>query len=493
MNPTEVLTHWVKENSKLLVAVVLIGVFSYGFSLVNYTFGIDEDSAFAWGPKGFFIHHAMLNRWAMLAYYYLLLPGVFYPFIGNVLGIVFISLAYCLFISNHAELTFSQKLLFCGLAISLPTYGTMFYFSFMVAQVSCSAALLVFAYLLTIKGHTLCTKWLIPILFCSFALFTYQSLLYIFPGLFLIDCLLGKFSIDERSSYRILWRILCICCVSLLCYVVGSKMLHLITGIPQSQYGESVAVYLHRPFLDSLKVLSGWLSAIFKSTLLSSFLFLPIPLGILLLRGKPHGRYALLLLLLVVYFFFPFLGLGLTLPLRSWFFAPFVYAALFLSAFVLLSQKYKIIFLIFSLWIICFNSSINARSALLDSFAEKRDQLIASRIFNEVSDVAPKYLKDAKHSLVIGTVKLNRILPKVADRGNEIYGASFFSWCGEYIRIYRYLSIFGVELPPTINASPRAKEIKSLPAVRDMPAYPAKGFVQVVDDVLVIKLADQKN
>lgn len=491
MNSTEVITSWLKENHKLWMWVFLIGLFSYGFSVFNYNFGIDEDSAFAWGPKGFFVHHAMLNRWAMFAYYYVVLPGVFYPFIGNVLAILFISLSYCMFISKHPSLSLAQKLLFGGIAISLPPFGTMLEFSFMAAQVSCSAALIIFGYLLTIKGNTLWTKWLLPILLCTFAIFTYQSLLYIFPGVFFIDCLLGKFCIAKKSSCRILGRIIFICGVSLGCYVVGSKILHLITGIPQNHYGESVAVYLHRPLLESLRFLCGWLATAFKSTLLSPFWFLPVPLGILLLWGKPRWRYMVLLLLLIGYFFFPFLGLGLTLPIRSWFFAPFVYAALFLSASLVIPHKFRILFFIFSLWIVCFNSSINARSALLDDFSVKRDQLIASRIYNEVSDIAPKYLKDTKESLIIGTVKLPRILPKVSAGGGEIYGASFFSWCGEYIRIYRYLSIFGVELPPTINASPKAKMVKSLPAVRDMPAYPAKGFVKVVDEVLVIKLASQ--
>ncbi len=428
----------------------------------------------------------------MFAYYYALLPGVFYPFIGNILALFFISLAYCLFISNHQSLTFSQKLLFCGIAISLPTFGAMFEFSFMVAQVSCSAALVVVAYLFTINGNTLVTKWVLPIILCTFATFTYQSLLYIFPGLFFIDCLLGKFDIAKKSSFRIFCRIIFLCGISLLCYVSISQLLHLITGIPQSQYGESVAVYLHNSFVKAFKILCKELKSKFDSTLLSPFWFLPIPIALILLCAKPRLRYAFSLCLVIGYFFFPYLGLGLALPIRSWFFAPFIYAALFLAACLQAPHKFRILFFIFSIWIVCFNSSINARSSLLDNFSEKRDQLIASRIYNELCVEAPQSLKNAKRSLIIiGKFKLEGILPNISNGDREIYGASFFSWNSEPQRIYHYLKIFGVKLPPSINGSPRAEKITSLAMVRDMPAYPARGFIRMVDDVLVIKLADE--
>ena len=356
---------------------------------------------------------------------------------------------------------------------------------------SCSAALVVFAYLLTINGNALLTKLIIPIILCIFATLTYQSLLYIFPGLWFIDCILGKFDIEKTLSYKIFGRIVFICIISIICYAAGCMLLHLITGIHQSHYGEHVAVYFHKSFVASFLSLYSWLLKIFNGTLLSSFLFLPIPMGIIIIYGKPRLRYIFLLLLITGYFFFPFFGLGLTLPIRAWFFVPFIFSAIFLSAYINIHRKFRIFFVIFSAWIICFNSSINARFALLDNFSGKRDQLIASRIYNELSDVVPNYSKDITHSLITGTVKLSRILPKINDARSEVYGASFFSWCGEYRRIYEYLKIFGVDLPPTINSTPQAGRIKSLAVVKNMPVYPAKGFVKVVDDVLVIKLSDQ--
>ena len=488
---TLTLSSWVRENYKLLLSVFLIGLFSYGFAVFNYNFGIDEDTAFWEGPRIFLTGHATINRWAMFVYYYVLLPGVFYPFIGNILAIFFISLSYCLFISNHSSLSFFQRLLFCGIAISLPTFGTMFEFSFMVAQVSCSITLIVFAYLFTINGNTLLEKWIVPLMLCTFATFTYQSLLYIIIGLFIIDCLLGKFNITEKSSYRIFCRIIFICILSITCYVGGSILLHLITGIPQSAYGLSTALFLHKSIVNSFISVYRFMIDKFHSTLLLSFLFLPIPIGVIIFFGRPHSRYLLSLSLVIGYFFFPFFGLGLVLPIRSWFFAPFIFAAVFLLAYLKAQHKVKILFLIFSIWIICFNSSINARSALLDSFSGKRDQLIASRIYNELYDVDEKYLKDAKLSLIIGTIKLNRILPALSDGEREIYGASFFSWCGEHWRIYRYLGILGVQLPPSLNLTSKEAKIKSLAIVKDMPAYPARGFIKVVDDVLIIKLSNQ--
>lgn len=469
----------------------LIGVFSYGFAVFNYNFGIDEDTAFGLGPKILITSHATINRWAMYAYYYVLLPGVFYPFIGNILAIFFVSLAYCMFISNHPRLSFSQKLLFCGLAISLPTFGTMLEFSFMVAQVSCSIALVVFAYLLTVNGNTLLTKWIMPIILCAFVAFTYQSLIYIFPGLFFIDCLLGEFNILKKGSYRLFCRIIVICVISLICYVVGSKILHLITGIPQSSYGENIALYLHRPLKESILIIYRWLGNWFNGALLKSFLFLALPIAIIILCGKPRLPYALSLFLIIGYFFFPFFGLGLRLPIRSWFFAPFIFAAIFLSAYITIDHRFKILFLIFSIWIVCLNSSINTKFALSDYFSEKRDQLVTSRIYNELYDTEPEYSKTTKRSIIIGTVDFKPLLPAVVDKIKETYGSSFFSWRGEHGRVYSYLNIFGVVLPPTINSTPEAQKIQSLPLVKDMPAYPAKGFIKVVDDVLVIKLSAQ--
>ncbi|MDE7371263.1 MAG: glucosyltransferase domain-containing protein, partial [Desulfovibrio sp.] len=245
------LSRWLSENYKLLVSVFLIGLFAYGFSVVNYSFLLDHDSAFIRNGPDFVINHARINRWAMIVYYYLLLPGVFYPFIGNILALFFVSLAYCMFITNHPSLSFSQKLLFCGIAVSLPTFGPMFNFSFMVAQVSCSISFVVFAYLLTINGNTFLTRCILPILLCSFATFTYQSLIYIFPGLFLIDCLLNKFNMGKKSTYRVFLRVVVICIISLICYVGGSELLHLITGISQHQHPAGKSIYLRKPIIES--------------------------------------------------------------------------------------------------------------------------------------------------------------------------------------------------------------------------------------------------
>lgn len=402
-----------------------------------------------------------------------------------------ISHIFCLLIVLHVYIKsfiiiISQKLLFCGIAISLPTFGAMLGFDFMVAQVSCSISLVIFAYLLTIDGKTLFTKWILPIILCSFATFTYQSLLYIFPGLFLIDCLLDKFNIAKKSSYRILGRIVGICIISLVCYVGGSLLLHLITGIPKHRHG--VWMYLSKSVEDGFIFMYRWVVLRFNSTLLSSFLFLPIPFGIILLCGKHRLRHAILIFFIICYFLFPFLGLGIALPMRAWFFVPFIYAAIFLCAYINTPLRLRIFFFIFSIWIVCYNSSINARFALLDNITERCDQLIASRVYNEIYDMPKKYLKSTKGCLIIGGVILKRILPKISDSDRDAYGVSLFSWG----RAYNYLSIFGVNLPPMINSPSEVDRIKSQKIVQDMPEYPEKGFVRIVDDVLVIKLSNYK-
>lgn len=89
-----------KKNIRLCVCIFLIGIFSYGFEICNFSLGIDEEAAFGVGAKNFIAGHASINRWAMFPYYYLLLPGVFYPFTGSVIALFSLSLSLRLYFQS---------------------------------------------------------------------------------------------------------------------------------------------------------------------------------------------------------------------------------------------------------------------------------------------------------------------------------------------------------------------------------------------------------
>lgn len=382
-----------------------------------------------------------------------------------------------------------MKVLFGGLAISFPIFGHMLAFSFMIAQVSCSAALTIFSYLLAVHGKNIFTRWVLPVLLCAFSLFTYQSLIYIIPALYFTDLLIGDGPLFAKSNFAYLPRLILICCSAIAAYFVGSHFLHIITGIPKSGYLETMAIYLREPFMIALKDIAAYLKALLRSEHLSALNFICVPVAILLASGKYRLSRLIILLAIMIYSLLPFFGLGLLLPMRAWWFVPVLFAGIFCAAITRLKKGARIAFFAFGIWIILFNSSINTRLSMLDYFAAQRDQLIASRIYNELCDISPNYLHNVRKSVVLGTIKMDNPLPKVMDGVREVHGGSFFSWFGEVGRVYSYLDCLGVQLPPSVNSTNAYREIISLDSVRQMPYYPEKGFIRIVGDVLVIKLA----
>lgn len=477
-----------KDVYRLWICIFLVGIFSYGFSIFNFNLGIDTEFVLSGGIHDYLISFSTINRWAMWIYYYLLLPGVFFPYIGGIIALTALSFAYSIYASNHKSLDFSARLIFGALAISFPTFGMMLYFGFMIAQVSCSAALTIFAYLLARDGKTIVTGYVLPIVFSTFGLFTYQSLLLIVPALYLIDALLIDAPLLARSRYEPIPRLVIMCLSSIIIYYSGSELLHIITGILQSNYSENFSVWSSHGIIDGLASVYNHLVFRLNSTAMAPTWLVIIPVFIIVLSSKYKVVNIVILFFIVLFVLFPFFGMGILLPIRAWFFVPIIFAGCFVGAFKQLHSRSRFIFILLCFITLCFNSSINTKLMLADSLANQRDQIIAERIYNSIYDIAGGQLHQIKNSLVISTVDLDPVLPKIVYRIQEGPGASFFSWGKETSRIRAYMCVLGIPLPPTLTDTNKEQQIRSMENVRNMPTYPEKGFVQVVGDVLVVKM-----
>lgn len=140
-------------NCNLILIIFSCGLCAYGYELTHGDMTIDEEihwdtstNALAWQGR--------LGRWALYAYAKLLLPGLQFPFTSCLFSILFLSIAYALWLNSHKHSSFWSKAVFGCLAISFPTFGHMLSFSFMTAQVSFSCALTIAAYLLLFNQST---------------------------------------------------------------------------------------------------------------------------------------------------------------------------------------------------------------------------------------------------------------------------------------------------------------------------------------------------
>lgn len=477
----------------LWASIFLIGLFTYGFCIFNFHLGIDMDYAFMGGVDSNLVVQARYGRWAMWAYYYFLLPGVYFPFTGSIIALVALSFSYSIYASSHKNLTFSTRLIFGALAISFPTFGAMLYFGFQIAQVSCSAGIAIIAYLLARDGKTSVTKYVLPIILCAFSVFTYQSLILIIPALYLIDALLSDAPLLKKSRYVLLARLFIICLISIVVYYFCSRILYAISGISKSSYSDNFNIWTNQSLLE------GWISVyhfiIYRINLsyMTTIWFALIPIIVLFVASKRKLTNIIITVSIIFFMLFPFFCLGIALPVRSWFFAPIIFAGLFMAAIKKSSFKSQIVFTIVCFMIVCFNSSINAKLTIADSLASERDQIIAARIYDSIHDLEIDQLETVKASLIISTPNLEPILPKVLNGLQECYGGSFFAWFKQTSRIYSYMRMLGISLPPALSDPGRVQQIRAMEYVQNMRAYPDKGFVQVVDGVLIVKMNSDMN
>lgn len=477
------------QNYKFVFLVFFAGYFAYGYEMGQLNFGIDEeynwtdlDACYQWYGK--------IGRWMLIAYDQMFLHWAHYPFISGFLALFMFSVAYAAWLGTHKDASFTAKLLFGSLAISFPTFGHMLMFSYQIAFVAASSALVIFAYLLAVKTNNFIYKYVISTIFLALALLTYQSLIIIFFALFFIDNFFNIFRFDfiKKSLLIVFLAIL-----SVALYLISDNVLKFIYNVDATDYLSYHFVWGNGNFEIIYANMKKFLAELLSGDIYTFTVFpiLVIPAIILLLTCKNRMEIVASLILLYLFSVALFVLFGTHLPSRIFIYLPILYSGLFYLAYKITNIIGKYVVVITSLYIVITNASINTQLSMQTTFANLRDQIVTGRVVNEIYDNAPNYMALGKKTLICGAVAEK--IPKVPSPGfaigPEAYGASFWAWDGgSPWRIKSYLYALGIPLPEIIDAG-QGKAIMEKEDFKKMPNYPDSGFVRLFDDVLVIKLS----
>jgi hypothetical protein len=440
----------------------------------------------AWANQG---------RWGMLVYRKLLLPGIEYPFISCAVGLFFLSLAYTLWASFHEDATPAGKLIFGCLAISFPTFAHVQQFSFMGAFIACSVFLTFCAYLLSSRANTVFAKYVLPVFLLTFVASTHQSVIYIFFAPFLVDILIA--SIKGRLSIRGVCIDFCkmmfIATLAIVLYFVADRILKYVFSVESSGYVEGQLLWGHLSFTRMLINVFSAAGRFFQGKEFS-YMLVPlaaIPVLCVLAASKRKILTAFGILVILAYCIFYHVVFGQWQPSRSMMFLPVIWGGLFYAAFVSIRPVGKTILLLVAIFSVLFHASIITQLYMTDTFARQRDMLITTRIMENIYDVAPDFASQKIPVAFIGRIANTQdSFFSPADR--EVFGGSFWQWGrgnSTRIRMRAYLLHMGV---PAFNelSQQKAERLAGSEDVLGMPAWPAQGFVQMHDGVLVVKLSN---
>ena len=487
---------FLKNNSVTICMVALIALAAYGYELFNINLTIDEELAAlrteinpGFIPSG---------RWGLFVLTKLLLPKQVIPFVPLALTLLFhllslLLLLDCLGVRNQAD-----KIFITALAILWSGLVFIYSFSFINFAVGFGFLCISLSLYLLIKGKGAGKFWAaIPI---AFVISIYQPLLQPLVMVFLLYPLYHWR--EERHNFlRFLLNVLLALGIGFVLYY-GIQQLFLFA------FNTSTSTYVSH-FFDFANLFAniGWylqkLARLFYNVMVGDSSFygitvraLPIFLfvaGLIILIGEFKKRertsyYLLFLVLLAIFTIMPFIGGILTkgyIPYRSLLGVPMFLVGWAALAFKNAGQRSRwLLSILAALTLFQFASSTNHLFAS-SAFAYEEDKILATQLIQRIEDekentgvVSPVYLEMVGYVQRPSTPLVSRI---------ENIGASFFGWDGGRTnRVTNFLRILGYT---SVDALPLERRSAYVDQGITMPVWPAKGSVQVVRDVVLVKFS----
>ena len=487
---------FLKNNSVTICMVALIALAAYGYELFNINLTIDEELAAlrteinpGFIPSG---------RWGLFVLTKLLLPKQVIPFVPLALTLLFhllslLLLLDCLGVRNQADKIFIT-------ALAILWSGLVFIYSFSPINFSIGFGFLCISlslYLL-LKGKGAGKLWAaIPI---AFVISIYQPLLQPLVMVFLLYPLYHWR--EERHNFlRFLLN-------ALLALGIGFVLYYGIQQLFLFAFNTSTSTYVTHYFdFANLFANIGWylqkLARLFYNVMVGDSSFygitvraLPIFLfvaGLIILIGEFKKRertsyYLLFLVLLAIFTIMPFIGGILTkgyIPYRSLLGVPMFLVGWAALAFKNAGQRSRwLLSILAALTLFQFASSTNHLFAS-SAFAYEEDKILATQLIQRIEDekenagvVSPVYLEMVGYVQRPSTPLVSRI---------ENIGASFFGWDGGHTsRVTNFLHILGYT---SLDPLPFERRSAYVDQGITMPVWPAKGSVQVVGDVVLVKFS----
>ena len=497
---------FLRNELPLVLFCLFCTLLTYSPKLRYYSIGIDTERMIA-DPEGTLSWWLSLNRYGLVFLKRILPYGTtIYPVFVNILTylLFFFSIILICYLVWRTKKVSSKSIFFVSslLAITTPTIIEQTNFILQSIEVQIAVIFQILAIILIqIATETTSKKrfffLFIAILSSCFSFSVYQSLLVSF-------CILAMTSVYFKTTSETTFLdyikktipYIAVLLISFILYLAINEAVHQLFQVVNVGYISYDFYFMKVPFRQYLLETKN----LMKNTLFStenkfflwipSFYLIPFALSILVNKKNTLQRKISLFVTLGVLFIgiaFLILTLGWAGPIRSYY--PTICFALFFVSIATFNEIDSHIIkkglLLITIFLSLFQGLFTYRLGQTTNIIYQEEVKTLNTIEKEVASLNLSMSK--KYQLVTyGGIDFSYLDVK---RG-EIIGTSFFNYDTGFIignsqRIADFLVSEGVQVG-FINNAQKYKELA--PIAADMPSYPNKGFIKVLDNYLIIKL-----
>ncbi len=482
------------KNTDVTVYFVLalVALLSYGYEIFNFHLTIDEEMR--GNQAGMWFDWISQGRWGMALANYFLVPNpivpstsIFLGVFGSILGIL--ALIKSWFNMDRLGLTGVS-----ALAISIPTLPFSFTYSTLAYGVGCGFIVLAIANWLALQKSV--RSIILACLLAGFVIGIYQTFVFAVAMLALMQ--VSRFSSETKSRIFVSLKYPTLFILgSIVSYVLINIIVLKVMHVDFKYVGQFVDIhgFLQDPvtrFVDSFgrcieiiglhPIYFGIRSMWFGIIVLASLVL--VTAYPLFRRNFWTFAWMVVIILCIIFLtvFADAIAVG-GAPLRSVIYIPVGIAIIVACAYMESGKIGKLILISLCGLAVIGNSQVNNHLFASSASAEFRDRMLAVSIINEVRRLKPDNTSILKVE-VIGNLKwpITGIQSK-----SETFGASFFEWDGgNRSRVAAYLGLNGLA---TVAASD-VDRVQVYAIGKTMPSWPRAGWIQVTDDILILKFGD---
>lgn len=487
--------NWLRQNKLLLAALISVTAVTYGFELFNLNITIDDEmSMLKAGPDLILV---AIDRWAAYLLSALFLPYPALPVVSLAFSLLFHVLGAVLLCDAWEVRPLPERIITGGILISFPSWAYLYSFAPIAPFMGpglflCAASLAIFAR--SQRG-----LWLFAALPAGAALGIYLNFLPLLVTVYAIYFAAQVLQGEESGGLPV--RMLVTLLLAIGFHLLVNQLTLQALSVQRWDYTEGYLGGLGRLFTDLSTIVHSTLSLSAKiysgdvQVYGVSVYFLPIltiaatikiaTSALSSLRGAPHKQLLVIALvaLIILVNFFAFSALsrgryrllaGVSATIAG------IYALSTLQA--RLSAR-LVLFVLGGLVIFQFAQATNRWSA--SSYLSMQvDRALATRVIAAIErklsqQAAPAELK---HLEVVGGYRRppSYAIFSKADVSND----SLFHRGPRSTRVAALLNLLGF---PKLTEMPPEKRLSLVSYALQMPAWPADGSVEVIDDTVIIK------
>lgn len=497
---------FIGKHTRLLSILLLAGVMAYGYELFSFTLKIDsENHAAFYGPQLAWLSQ---GRWGMYVLSALLMPDAVMPFIPVLIAIAGCATGAMFFVLSLSDKRSIADYLAGAIAIACPVIYFAMYFTTLGYGAGIAFAVSSLGIYL-LKQGSLKADVMAALCF-TFGIGIYQAVL---PLVATIFCLVMVASLIEVSgiSFQHIFKQFVRFVITVLVATGVSQFIGIImikaTKVPiDSQYLSQFIQFQANSDYLATALQATWTAGVgYYTGGKDYYLFDLVSLKLLFIFSLIvtaariiHIRNTWLMRLLAILFLIAAIIAPMTMhvlnagimPPRTVLGISQVLAALALFSMMSSSAAIRLIAIVLTASSFYQFSMVNNRYAFSNQMTWLADRDLSvqllGRIHEVTSQLPPKTDPYAQYPLEVVGWHEYRESPIFVHR--EVIGASFYTWgVADPERISRLFMTMGVtDFRPATNE----EKLSVVEAAQAMPAWPYKGSVALINNIVVVKLSD---